>query len=44
MGVDQKTNHDFKYCLSKQFCVPCNIFIVVVRSAGKTTREVGATR
>jgi hypothetical protein len=39
-GVDQKMNHDFKYCLSKQFQVPCNIFIPVLRAVGKTTREV----
>jgi hypothetical protein len=47
-----KTNHDLKYCLSKQFQIPYTTLIlfllskilVVVGSVGKTTREVGVTR
>ncbi len=52
-NVDKKVNHDLKYCLSIQFQVSCNTFIlfllsffcpVVASSFGKTTREIGATR
>jgi hypothetical protein len=52
MGIDKKINCDIKYCLNKQFQVPCNTrilflsssFSVVVKLVRKTTKEIGAIK